>query len=53
MLEGTGLTWIAAVFGGDVVASGIAALAIERGGTSASASRTATPHPASPATSSS
>lgn len=32
MLEGTGLTWMAAVFGGDVVASGIAALAIERGG---------------------
>ena len=32
MLDGTGLTWMAAVFGGDVVASGIAALAIERGG---------------------
>jgi uncharacterized protein (DUF849 family) len=32
MLEGTGLTWMAAVFGGDVVASGIAALAIEKGG---------------------
>jgi 3-keto-5-aminohexanoate cleavage enzyme len=32
MLEGTGLTWMAAVFGGDVVASGVAALAIERGG---------------------
>jgi uncharacterized protein (DUF849 family) len=32
MLEGTGLTWMAAVYGGDVLASGIAALAIERGG---------------------
>lgn len=32
MLEGTGLTWMAAVFGGDVTASGIAALAIEKGG---------------------
>ncbi|HKY75111.1 MAG TPA: 3-keto-5-aminohexanoate cleavage protein [Acidimicrobiia bacterium] len=32
MLEGTGLSWMAAVFGGDVVASGIAALAIEKGG---------------------
>jgi uncharacterized protein (DUF849 family) len=32
MLEGTGLTWMAAVYGGDVAASGIAALAIERGG---------------------
>ena len=32
VLSGTGLTWMAAVFGGDVVASGIAALAIERGG---------------------
>lgn len=32
MLEGTGRTWMVAVFGGDVVASGIAALAIERGG---------------------
>ena len=32
MLSGTGLTWMAAVYGGDVVAGGIAALAIERGG---------------------
>jgi uncharacterized protein (DUF849 family) len=32
MLDGTGLTWMAAVYGGDVVAAGIAALAIERGG---------------------
>ncbi|HYH51014.1 MAG TPA: 3-keto-5-aminohexanoate cleavage protein [Acidimicrobiia bacterium] len=32
MLDGTGLTWMAAVFGGDVVKSGIAALAIEKGG---------------------
>lgn len=32
MLEGTGLAWMVAVYGGDVVASGIAALAIERGG---------------------
>lgn len=32
MLDGTGLTWMAAVFGGDVVASGIASMAIERGG---------------------
>ena len=32
MLDGTGLTWMAAVFGGDVMASGIAARAIERGG---------------------
>ena len=32
MLEGTGLIWMAAVFGGDIVGSGIAALAIERGG---------------------
>ena len=32
MLGDTGLTWMAAVFGGDVVASGIAALAVERGG---------------------
>jgi 3-keto-5-aminohexanoate cleavage enzyme len=32
MLEGTGLTWMAAVYGGDVAASGIAALAVERGG---------------------
>jgi 3-keto-5-aminohexanoate cleavage enzyme len=29
MLEGTGLSWMAAVFGGDVIASGIATLAIE------------------------
>jgi uncharacterized protein (DUF849 family) len=32
MLGGTGLTWMAAVYGGDVMAGGIAALAIERGG---------------------
>jgi uncharacterized protein (DUF849 family) len=32
MLEGSGLAWMAAVYGGDVAASGIAALAIERGG---------------------
>jgi uncharacterized protein (DUF849 family) len=32
MLDGTGLAWMAAVFGGDIVASGIAALAIEKGG---------------------
>jgi uncharacterized protein (DUF849 family) len=32
MLDGTGLAWMASVFGGDVVASGIAALAIEKGG---------------------
>ncbi|MGH9039237.1 MAG: 3-keto-5-aminohexanoate cleavage protein [Acidimicrobiia bacterium] len=32
MLEGTGLPWMAAVFGGDVAAAGLAALAIERGG---------------------
>jgi 3-keto-5-aminohexanoate cleavage enzyme len=32
MLNDTGLPWMAAVFGGDAVASGIAALAIERGG---------------------
>ena len=32
MLEGSGLSWMAAVFGGDVVASGIAALVIEKGG---------------------
>ena len=32
MLEGTGLSWMAAVFGGDVVASGIAALVVEKGG---------------------
>jgi uncharacterized protein (DUF849 family) len=32
MLDGSGLAWMVAVFGGDVVASGIAALAIEKGG---------------------
>jgi uncharacterized protein (DUF849 family) len=32
MLEGIRLTWMAAVYGGDVVASGIAKLAVERGG---------------------
>ena len=32
MLEGSGLAWMAAVYGGDVAASGIAALAVERGG---------------------
>jgi 3-keto-5-aminohexanoate cleavage enzyme len=32
MLDGTGLAWMAAVYGGDSVASGIAQLAIERGG---------------------
>jgi uncharacterized protein (DUF849 family) len=32
MLDGTGLTWMTAVYGGDVAAGGIAALAIERGG---------------------
>ena len=32
MLDGTGLPWMAAVFGGDVMAGGIAALAVERGG---------------------
>jgi len=32
MLDGTGLAWMAAVYGGDVAASGIAALAVERGG---------------------
>jgi uncharacterized protein (DUF849 family) len=32
MLEGTGLPWMAAVFGGDVASSGLARLAIERGG---------------------
>jgi uncharacterized protein (DUF849 family) len=32
MLDGTGLAWMAALFGGDIVASGIAALAIEKGG---------------------
>jgi 3-keto-5-aminohexanoate cleavage enzyme len=32
MLEGTGLPWSVAVLGGDVVADGLARLAIERGG---------------------
>jgi 3-keto-5-aminohexanoate cleavage enzyme len=32
MLEGTGLPWMAGVYGGDVAATGIARLAIERGG---------------------
>lgn len=32
MLEGTGLAWAVAVIGGDVVESGIAKLALERGG---------------------
>ena len=32
MPEGSGLAWMAAVYGGDVAASGIAALAVERGG---------------------
>jgi len=32
MLEGSGLAWMAAVYGGDVATSGIAALAVERGG---------------------
>ena len=32
MLDGTGLAWMAAVYGGDITASGIAALAIEKGG---------------------
>lgn len=32
MLEGTGLPWLVAVLGGDVVADGMARLAIERGG---------------------
>lgn len=32
MLEGTGLSWMVALYGGDVVASGIAALAVEKGG---------------------
>jgi uncharacterized protein (DUF849 family) len=32
MLEGTGLPWMAAVMGGDVTGSGVARLAVERGG---------------------
>ncbi len=32
MLEDTGLPWMVAVFGGDVIGSGLARLAIERGG---------------------
>lgn len=32
MIEGTGLPWLVAVLGGDCVASGMARLAIERGG---------------------
>ena len=32
MLEGTGLPWMLAVYGGDVAATGMARLAIERGG---------------------
>ena len=32
MIEGTGLPWLVAVLGGDCVASGIARVAIERGG---------------------
>jgi len=32
MLEGTELPWSVAVLGGDVVASGLARLAVERGG---------------------
>jgi uncharacterized protein (DUF849 family) len=32
MLDGTGLAWSVAVLGGDVVASGLAAAALERGG---------------------
>ncbi|MGH8973930.1 MAG: 3-keto-5-aminohexanoate cleavage protein, partial [Acidimicrobiia bacterium] len=32
MLEGTGLPWMAAVYGGDVTGTGLARLAIERGG---------------------
>jgi 3-keto-5-aminohexanoate cleavage enzyme len=32
MLEGTGLPWSVAVLGGDVIASGLARLALERGG---------------------
>ena len=32
MLAGTGLPWLVAVLGGDVVGCGLAALALERGG---------------------
>jgi uncharacterized protein (DUF849 family) len=32
MIEGTGLQWLAAVLGGDIVSCGMAKLAIERGG---------------------
>jgi uncharacterized protein (DUF849 family) len=32
MLEGTGLPWSVAVLGGDVITSGLARLALERGG---------------------
>lgn len=32
MLEGTGLPWLVAALGGDIIASGLAAVAIERGG---------------------
>uniref|UniRef100_UPI0025E89E63 3-keto-5-aminohexanoate cleavage protein n=1 Tax=uncultured Phenylobacterium sp. TaxID=349273 RepID=UPI0025E89E63 len=32
MLEGSGLSWSVAVFGGDVVRTGLARLALERGG---------------------
>ena len=32
MLEGTGLPWLVAVLGGDVVKSGLAETAIQRGG---------------------
>jgi len=32
MLDGSGLPWAVAVIGGDVVGSGIARLALERGG---------------------
>jgi len=32
MLEGTGLPWLVSVQGGDVVGSGLARLALERGG---------------------
>jgi 3-keto-5-aminohexanoate cleavage enzyme len=32
MLEGSGLTWLVNVYGGDVAASGMAKLALEMGG---------------------
>ena len=32
MLEGTGLPWMVAVYGGDVIGAGLARLAVERGG---------------------